>query len=313
MKLAERLQIERFLVSNLLKHSNFDKTRALNKNSITTPEITHDDGFAVTTAEPWVKYKIQLIRQYVTAFVNALSRQVDEVVLVDLYSRNGLYCLGAKKEIFAGIPLMALQLDLPISKYVFCESDSEQARILKIRINKYFRGKNVVLLNDGRDQLIDKLKMYVPDSRKSHKVATLCIADAFGMEPGLDFIKQLLSHDFTFLIPLTFHLGKKIDHRFYLSNKEKMKDFLGLEATADLGSGRIIDNQVFYRRLVQRLEAEAKEIGLNTSLSTHRLDSGLMEIATYNICLFSRKYSAKAIQHDALSGSTIQFALFNQN
>ncbi|MEQ8424993.1 MAG: hypothetical protein RIA63_09800, partial [Cyclobacteriaceae bacterium] len=63
-----------------------------------------DDGFAMTTGEPWVKHKIQLIRQYLTAFVTALANQVDEIVFVDLYSRNGLYCLGAKTDIFAGIP-----------------------------------------------------------------------------------------------------------------------------------------------------------------------------------------------------------------
>jgi len=285
----------------------------LNENTFPDLIKIPDDGFAVTTAEPWVKHKLQLVKQYVSAFVSALARQVDEVVLVDLYSRNGLYCLGAKKEIFAGIPLMTLQLDLPIAKYVFCESDPDQARILKIRIKKYFREKNVVLLSDNQDELLEKLKMYVPESRKSHKVATLCIADAFGFEPGLETIRQLRSHDFTFLIPLTFHLGQKIDHRFYLKDKEKMKHFLGLKDISELGEWRTVDNKFFYKQLVHRLQAGAHEIGMNSSISNHKMDSGLMEIPSYSICLFSNRYSPKAIQHDALSGSHIQFALFNQN
>lgn len=281
----------------------------------TLPELLkiQDDGFAITTGEPWVKHKIQLIRQYLHAFVSALASQVDEVVLVDLYARNGLYCLGARKDIFAGIPLMALQQQLPISKYVFCESDEEQARVLKIRINKYFRGKNVVLLHDKGDELIEKIKMYVSAPRKNHKVATLCIADSFSLEPGFETIRSLSSHDFTFLVPLTFHLGNKINHKFYLGQeKEKLKQLLGLGDNL-LKDWKVESNNVFYKQLIQRWENRLSELGMNAAVSTHKLDSGLMEMPTYSICLFAKKYSAKAIQFDALAGSHIQFALFNQN
>lgn len=271
-----------------------------------------DDGFAVTTAEPWVKLKVQLVQQYLTAFVTAIAGQVDEIVFVDLYSRNGLFCLGAKREIFPGIPIMALQQDLPISKYVFCEADQEQARVLKIRTNKYFREKNIVLLQGKPEEIIDKIKMYVPEPRKNHKVATLCVADAFGLEPGLATVRQLSSHDFTFLIPLTFHLGNKINYRFYLTKEaEKVSQFLGVES--GVLTMKAESNNVFYKQLIQHWEMEAHALGMNSSVSTHKLDSGLMEMPTYSICLFAKKYSAKAIQHDALAGSHIQFALFNQN
>lgn len=273
-----------------------------------------DDGFAVTTAEPWVKHKIQLIQRYLNAFVTALVNQVDEIVFVDLYSKNGLFCLGAKKEIFAGIPLMALQQDLPISKYVFCERDIEQARILKIRVNKYFKEKNVVLLNEEPNALIEKVKMYVSSTRKDHKVATLCVADAFGLEPGFETLRQLSSHDFTFLIPFTFHLGAKIDHRLYANKeREKLQRFLGLEASDSLPDWTIGSNTVFYKLLIQYWETKVLELGMNSAVSTHKLDSGLMEMPTYSIGMFAKKYSAKAIQFDALAGSSIQFALFNQN
>jgi three-Cys-motif partner protein len=286
----------------------------LNDKTLSDLAAIHDDGFAITTAEPWVKHKVQLIRQYLGAFVTALANQVDEVVVVDLFSRNGLYCLGARKDIFAGIPLMVLQQDLPISKYVFCESDPEQARILKIRVNKYFKKKNIVLLQDKEEELVNKIKMYVSEPRKNHKVATLCIADAFGLEPGLETLKNLSSHDFTFLIPVAFHLGKKIDYRFYLNKeKEKVMRFLGLKSVNDLAEWRIESNKVFYKQLINRLEGGVQEFGMNSAISTHKLDSGLMEIPTYSMCLFATKYSARAIQHDAISGSSIQFALFNKN
>ncbi len=282
----------------------------------TIPDVLKipDDGFAITTAEPWVKHKIQLVRQYLTAFVTALSGQVDEIIFVDLYAKNGLCCLGARKDIFPGIPFMALQQNLPISKYVLCESDEEQARVLKIRTNRYFKEKNIVLLTGKPEELIDKIKMYVSEPRKDHRVATICVADAFGLEPGFETLRQLSDYDFTFLIPFTFHLGKKIDYKFYLrSEKEKVTHLLGQTTESNLSEKSIGSNGVFYKQLIQNWERKIEELGMNTAVSTHKLDSGLMEMPTYSICLFAKKYSARAIQLDALAGSHIQFALFNQN
>ncbi|MFZ1807898.1 MAG: three-Cys-motif partner protein TcmP [Cyclobacteriaceae bacterium] len=282
----------------------------------TLPDVLKitDDGFAITTAEPWVKHKIELVRQYLNAFVTALSSQVDEIIFVDLYARNGLCCLGARKEIFPGISLMALQQDLPISKYVLCESDTEQSRALKIRTNKYFKEKNIVLLNGKPEELIDKIKMYVSEPRKDHKVATLCVADAFGLEPGFEVIRQLNDYNFTFLIPFTFHLGRKIDYRLYLGKeREKLMHLLEADVMNNISEINAGSNSVFYKQLVQYWEKKVQELGMNTAVSTHKMDSGLMEMPTYSMCLFAKKYSAKAIQLDALAGSHIQFALFNQN
>lgn len=281
---------------------------------LSSPHTTiPDDDLVVTTGEPWVRQKMQLIRQHLIAFTSALAHQVDEIVLVDLFAKNGLYSLGAKREVFSGIPIMSLQEDLPVSRYVFCESDPEQFKALKVRVNKYFREKNSVLMNGRPDELVDKLKMYIPESRRSHRVATLCIADSFSLDPSFSFIKSFSEYGFTFLVPLTFHLGAKINHRFYL-NRERLKvnQFLGS------GEGENLDwnpdnNLLFYKQLVGKWESRVSELGFDFSSTTQRLDSGLMEVPTYQMCLLSSKYSSKAIQTDALSGSNIQFALFNQN
>ena len=96
---------------------------------------------------------------------------------------------------------MALQQELPIAKYVFCESDAEQFRVLKIRTNKYFKEKNTILLNGRPEDLLDKIKMYVPKPRRDHKVAVFCVADSFGLEPDFNVIQDLKDNNFTFLIP----------------------------------------------------------------------------------------------------------------
>jgi hypothetical protein len=51
-------------------------------------------------------------------------------------------------------------------------------------------------------------------------------------------------------------------------------------------------------------------LGCNVSLSTHKADSGLMELPTYQIGLFSKQVSTKTIQQNVEATRHTQFELF---
>lgn len=270
-----------------------------------------DDGFGITAAEPWFKYKVQVIQEYLTSFVTNLAGRVDEIVFVDLFSGGGFYSLGARREIFAGTPLMALAQDLPIHRFVFCEHDTDQFKALKIRINRYHRGKNVILLDGKPEELIDKLKLYIPASKGDFKTAAFCVCDPFSLDFPFEAIEKLSSHGLNFLMPFTFALNKRLDYRYYLKeDKDKLKKFLGGYKDMDRLEKGIESNLEFYKRLIQIYENKMLSIGLNVSTSVHKLDSGLMEMPVYYIGLFSKDYSTKAIQRDVEAARKTQFELF---
>ncbi len=272
-----------------------------------------DDGFGITAAEPWFKQKVQIIQEYLTAFVSNLTGRVDEIVFVDLFSGSGLYSLGAKREIFAGTPLMALALDLPIHRFVFCERDVEQFKALKIRVNKYYRGKNVILLDGKPDELIEKFKLYIPVSKGDFKVAVFCVCDPFSLDMPFEMMEELSKLGFSFLIPFTFALNKRLDYRYYLKeSREKIKKYLGGYKDMDRLENGIENNIQFYKRLIQIYENNILASGLNASTSVHKLDSGLMEMPVYYTGLFSREYSTKAIQRDVEATRNTQFELFKR-
>ncbi len=275
------------------------------------PQFT-DDGFGITAAEPWFKIKIQIIREYLTSFVTNLAGRADEIVFVDLFSGSGLYSLGAKREIFAGTPLMALAQDLPIQRFVFCERDPEQFKALKIRVNKYYRGKNVILMDGKPEELIDKFKLYIPPTKGDFKVAVFCVCDPFSLDMPFELVEKLSGLGFNFLIPFTFALNKQLDYRFYLKEeKEKMKRYLGGDKDMGRLEKGIQNNTQFYKRLIQIYENNILAAGLNAATSVHKLDSGLMEMSIYYMGLFSREYSTKAIQQDVEATRNTQFELFN--
>jgi three-Cys-motif partner protein len=269
-----------------------------------------DDGFVTTAAEPWFKVKVQLIQQYFESFITNVSGKVNDIVFVDLYSGSGLYSIGHQKQLFPSAALASLQYELPVSKWIFCEQSSENAKALKIRVNKYFRGKNVVIFESKPEQLIDKFRSYVPQSKGAYKVAVFCVVDPFSIDIPFSTLSYLQGLGFSFLIPYTFSLGSRLDYRFYRKDqKERLARFLG--GFRDVDSFEDVKSNVeFYKKLVKIHQNNLLMLGLNTSFTVHKLDSGLMELPYYYMGLFSKQLSPKIVQHEVLAENHHQLDLF---
>ena len=270
----------------------------------------HDDGFVTTAAEPWFKVKVQLIQQYFNSFATNVSGKADDVVFVDLFSGSGLYSIGHQKELFAATSLASLQTELPISKWIFCEHSAESARALKVRVNKYFRGKNVVIFESKPDQLLDKFQTYIPPSKGGYKVAVFCVVDPFSIDIPFSTLEYLQGLGFSFLIPYTFSLGSRLDFKFYKRDqKERLAKFLGGFKDVEAFQG-VKSNYEFYKKLVKIHQNNMLMLGLNTSLTVHKLDSGLMEMPYYYMGFFSKQLSPKIVQQEVLVENYHQLDLF---
>lgn len=267
-----------------------------------------DDGFAVTAAEPWIKEKTSVIAQYLQSYVNLHAGKVRDLVFIDLFAGNGLYSLGARHELFAAPALLTLSLDLPITRYIFCAADQEQLNILKIRVNKYFRGKNVLLLKGKPEELITSLSHYVPVTPNNTSV--FCLADSFSFDLEFETVRKLADLRLNFLMPFCFALNDKLNYRFYLRDSRiKLSNYLTKEGAelVERGTG---NNRTFYKRLVQQYQTNMLALGYNLSLSTHKADSGLMEVPVYQIGFFSKEFSTQSIRNTVEAAGHTQFELF---
>jgi len=269
-----------------------------------------DDGFVTTAAESWFKVKVQLIQQYFQSFVTHVSEKVEDIVFVDLYSGSGLYSIGHQKDLFAATSLASIQGNLPVSKWIFCEQTPENAKALKIRVNKYFRGKNVVILESKPENLVDKFRYYVPQSKGAYKVAVFCVVDPFSIDIPFATLSQLNDFNFSFIIPYAFSLNNRLDYKFYLKEqKDRLHKYLGGFNDLSTFEG-VKSNQEFYKRLVRLQQNNMLMLGLSASLSAHKLDSGLMEMPLYYIGFYSRQLSTKTVQHAVQVESHHQLPLF---
>jgi len=279
------------------------------KPQTSNSKLFPDDGFSITATEQWFKVKVQLLLSYIQSFTVNVSGKADEIVFVDLFSGSGFYSVGHQKEIFQGTCLAALEADLPITKWIFCEQEADQTKALKIRVNKYYRGKNVVIFDSPLDELIDKFRSYIPPSKGGYKVAVLCLVDPFSVEVPFAAIDKLASLGFSFLMPFTFMVNDRFNHRYYLhENPEKFKRFVGAGNFERMSS--VESNEQLYKRLVRLYQNSMLVMGLNSAVSVHKLESKLMNLPAYSIGFFSKQFSTRTIQEDIRVSEHLQFELF---
>lgn len=283
----------------------------ITKFPLSTELLFPDDGLPSIAAEPWVKHKVNVVSQYLTSFAGQLAGKVDEVIFVDLYAGNGLYSMGARRELFPSSALTSLLLDVPISRFVFCEHDTDRLNTLKIRVNKYFRNRNVILLDGKPEDVVGRLDLYVPPSKNGYKSAVICLCDSFSLEMPFSAIQKLSEKGFSFLVPFTFALNDRVNYEFYLvESRERLKKFLGTDKLDRLERG-VDSNLTFYKRMVMIYQNNLLGMGFNGSTSVHKIDSGLMELPIYYMGFYSQNLATKDIQEAVEATHNVQFDLFD--
>jgi three-Cys-motif partner protein len=237
------------------------------------------------------------------------SPKADELIFVDLFAGSGLYSIGHQKEVFPGASLAALSWDLPFQKWILCESDPEQALALDKRVRKNFGEKFVEVLKVREDEMVQVLNSTIPASKPGRRVAVFCLMDPFSLDLSLETVDRLAEMGISLLIPFTFPLNARMDCRYYCDEqREVMKKFIGVNNFDRLST--LESNTHFYRKLVQLYQNNLLVKGLNSALSSHRLESKLMTLPAYTIGLFSRQFSAQSIQRDVNVSEHLQFELF---
>jgi three-Cys-motif partner protein len=281
----------------------------LNLKSRTSVPNFQSDGLTITAAEPWFKVKVQLIHSYLQAFMMNASSKSDEIVFIDLFSGSGLYSMGHQKDVFPGSSLLSLTLEPPFRKWIFCEQDHEQASALEKRVKRFFPKQHVEILNLPADELIDVLRSNLPVSKAGYKVATLCLVDAFSLNMQWGIIDKLADAGVSFIMPFTFAINKRLGVKYYCQEYgDILKQLAGVFNYERLSS--MENNFHFYKKLVRIYQNNFLVKGLNSAISSHTLESRLMELPAFDIGFFSKQFSAQAIQRDVHVSEHLQFELF---
>lgn len=105
-------------------------------------------------------------------------------------------------------------------------------------------------------------------------------------------------------------LNDRSNYQYYLrEHPERLLRYLGINNFERMTG--VQNNLQFYKRIVRMYQNRMLVLGLNTALSVHKVESRLMELPAYYIGLFSRQFSAKAIQEDVNLSGQLQIELYD--
>lgn len=269
-----------------------------------------NDGFAIPEIEQWNVEKYRLIGKYIETFTQSMRARSEDMIYVDLTAGSGINRVKETGDIILGSPLIALSNPISFSKYIFCERETELVQALKIRINKQFRRKNVVIFGRDVNIMTDKFSFYIPKNDGKYKVSGICLIDAFSLDIHFDAIKALAALGLNFLLVMSMPMNEYQNFDYYnTEKKESLKKFMGASLEKLDGLEGVTNNELYFRYLVKNYKLRIEQLGYKTTGSFQPITSKQMELPFYYLGYFAQNHSAekmwKQVQKSTVSRSQI--------
>ena len=114
-----------------------------------------NDGLPCPEVRRWAETKYRLIGLYDELFATGMKNKWDQRVYIDLYAGAGYCRIAGTNTYLKGSPLIALTVNCPFDKYIFCEEKGELLDALKARAKRVAHGSEVACVVGDCDTEID--------------------------------------------------------------------------------------------------------------------------------------------------------------
>lgn len=268
-----------------------------------------DDGLCIPTVGPWTEDKFDLIRLYCQIFSSAMKNKWMRVY-VDLYAGSGLCRIKGRSQVLLGSPLIALSVDAPFDRYIFCESDPERFSALKSRVERDFTAHHIRLIAGNFDEHIDEICSNIPSD-----ALALCFVDPFDCDFDIGHLKTISRSargvDFVCLLALQMDAKRNIQH--YLQPGSKIDRMIGNSTWRTRWNNRSNMHEDFAKFLAGEFAQSMTEVGyLETQLHQMRaVKTHDKNVPLYYLAMFARNEKAFDLWKQVLIYSSPQRGLFD--
>lgn len=268
-----------------------------------------DDGFSAEQADSWILRKNKVIHEYLQVFTGTMRRKFNYLVFLDLFSGSGLKRIGDNQYTY-GSPVLAMDDSNSFSKHIFCEQASTNTDALRVRVNKYFRHKNVVVFNGNPNTMIDRLEYYIPDSTNKHKVSTICLIDPFSMDIEFETVKALADLGVNFLLVLSLPWTRKEYFKTCVNEeREILNAFLGIP-WSEVGDNSINSDKLFFRTMVKSYHQQLQGLGYKAEGSFHKIEESNLSVPFFFTGYYSNTIGTRKVNSEVLKKVVHQVRLF---
>jgi three-Cys-motif partner protein len=270
-----------------------------------------DDGLFFGEVGSWAEDKHRLVGLYDSLFSTGMKNKWDSRVYIDLYAGPGLLKIRDTNKFIWGSPILALGVQDPFDKYIFCENDSDALNALNKRVAAHFPSANVEFVPGSCDKQVDRISHLIPKAARTHHVLSFCFVDPFDLSIQFSTIKRIAEHFVDFLFLLALHMDANRNLATYLDTKNrKIDDFLEMPDWRERWM-RLQEPKNFPRFLAEMYAEQMQTLGyLPVEFDKMKqVRSDVKNLPLYHLALFSRHALAFEYWDDVLKYSTPQLRL----
>jgi len=267
-----------------------------------------DDGLFSGEVGSWVEDKHRLVALYDSLFSTGMKKKWDSRVYIDLYAGPGLLKIRDTNKFIWGSPMLALGVEHPFDKYIFCENDALSLDALKKRVAGHFPNADVEFVPGSCDEQVERISRLIPKASRTSRVLSFCFVDPYDLSLQFSTIRKIAEHFVDFLFLLALHMDANRNLAAYLDVKnKKIDDFLGMPNWRERWI-RLPEPKNFPRFLAE-MYAEQMQTLRYLPVEFNKMKqvrSDVKNLPLYHLALFSRHALAYEYWDEVLKYSTPQ-------
>ncbi|HKV92760.1 MAG TPA: three-Cys-motif partner protein TcmP [Candidatus Angelobacter sp.] len=274
-----------------------------------------DDGLVCPEVRRWAETKYRLVSLYDELFSTGMKNKWGKRIYVDLYSGAGYSRIQETSIVLKGSPILAMTVQNPFDKYIFCEENPELLSALQIRAKRYGPNADVSYVAGNCNMEIERICALIPKASSQNTVLSLCFVDPFDFGIKFESLRRLSAFYIDFLVLLAIGMDANRNYDHYVDgNSPKIDEALGnttwRERWKELGARR----KEFRPFLASEFAKSMESLGYlpQTLHQMKQVRSDDRNLPLYHLALFSRNETAYQFWKDVLRYGTDQQRLFSE-
>jgi len=272
-------------------------------------EAILEDGLATPLVGVWAETKYRLVAMYDKLFSTGMKDKWDERVYLDLYAGAGYNRIRGTNRMIAGSPILALTVEHPFDKYIFCEEDPKLMAALQARVKQTAPSANVAYVTGDCQIEIAKICTLIPPYSPAKTVLSLCVVDPFDFGIKFGTLRKLSCFfvDFLVLLAIGMDANRNYDH-YVKGNSTKIDEALGNTEWRERWKKLGVLRREFRSFLASEFAQSMESLGyLHQDLHQMKLvRSDDKNLPLYYLALFSRHEMAYKFWNDVMKYGTDQ-------
>lgn len=271
-----------------------------------------DDGLGCGKVYHWAQDKYRLLALYDQLFSNGMKNKWDQRVYIDLYAGSGFSHIEGTRTFLKGSPIIALTVDCPFDKYIFCEEDEDLLAALQARSERIAPQADVTYIHGNCDAKIDEICKAIPKGSSQNSVLSLCVVDPFDFGVKFGTLKKLAQVyiDFVVLLAIGMDATRNYDH-YVEGDSPKIDEAVGNTEWRERWKAAAVGRSNFRPFLANEFSKSMESLGcLPTPLDRMKLvRSDEKNLPLYYLALFSKHKLAHKFWDEVLKYGTDQMGL----